>query len=90
MALSLVPLEEGEQIMSLKERLSVRPVVKPKFEQVIDGLPEEERVALLAAAADPAWSTAALIRVLSDEGIQVSKETLGPWRNRVRSGDVSR
>ena len=69
--------------MSLKERLAVRPVMKPRFEQLVDELPEGERVALVAAAKDPAWSTAELIRALNAEGIKVSKETLGPWRKRL-------
>ena len=69
--------------MSLKDRLAVRPVVKPRFEQLVDELPEEEKVALIGAAKDPAWSTAELIRVLAAEGIRVSKETLGPYRKRL-------
>jgi hypothetical protein len=69
--------------VSLKDRLAVAPNVKPKFEQVIDALPQDERDALIAAAKDRAWSTAELIRVLADEGIKVSKDTLGPWRNRL-------
>ena len=69
--------------MSLKDKLAVRPVVKPRFEQLIEELPEEERAALDAACRDSAWSNAAIIRILADEGIPVSKDTFGPYRRRV-------
>jgi hypothetical protein len=76
-------IARGGHVVSLKDRLAVAPNVKPKFEQLIDALPQDERAALIAAAKDPAWSTAELIRVLKDEGISVSKDTLGPWRKRL-------
>lgn len=71
--------------MSLKDRLAERPVVKPRFEQQIEALPAEELKALMFAVNDPAWSNAALIRILADEGIHVGKDTFGPWRKRATS-----
>ena len=69
--------------MSLKDRLSVRPVVKARFEQQIEALPKDELDALMSAVMDPAWSNAALMRALADEKIPVGKDTFGPWRKRV-------
>jgi hypothetical protein len=78
--------------VSLKDRLAVRPVVKPRFEQLIDELPQDERAALFAAMEDQAWSNAAIIRELAAEGIAVSKDTFGPYRTeyRKRVSDESR
>ena len=69
--------------MSLKDKLAVRPVVKPRFEQLIDELPADELNALIDAVLNPGWTNAALMRILADEGIAVSKDTFGPWRKRV-------
>lgn len=69
--------------MSLKDRLAKRPVVKPRFEQLIEALPEDDYAALLTAARDSAWSNAAIIRELNDEGIQVGKDAFGKWRSSV-------
>jgi hypothetical protein len=72
--------------MSLASKLeAAKPVHKPKFDRVIEDMPEADRDALVAAAHDPAWSTAALLRVLKDEHVQVSKETLQAWRKRITS-----
>ena len=73
--------------MSLASKLAAaKPVRKPKFDQVVDDMPEGDRDALIAAAHDRAtWSTAAILRVLHDEGVQVGKETLQAWRNKVTS-----
>lgn len=70
--------------MSLADKLdALKPVYKPRFEQYVDSLPEKDKTALLAAANDPAWSTAALLRVLQDDGVSVGKEALGSWRRNV-------
>ena len=70
--------------MSLASKLeAAKPVHKPKFDQVVDDMSAEDRAAFLAAAKDPAWSTAALLRVLVDENVQVGKETLSAYRKRV-------
>ena len=69
--------------MSLKDKLAERPATKPRFDSLIEELPEDERAALVAACLDSAWSNAAIIRVLADEGIPVSKDTFGPFRKRV-------
>ena len=72
--------------MSLASKLeALKPVHKPKFDQVVEAMPAVDRDALVAAAHDPAWSTAALLRVLHGEGVQVGKETLQAWRNKVTS-----
>jgi len=70
--------------MSLASKLeAAKPVHKPKFEQYVDGLPEADRRALVEAAKDPSWTTAALLRVLQAEGAQVGKESLSAWRRHV-------
>ena len=70
--------------MSLASKLeALKPVYKPKFDQVVDEMSEADRVAFVAAAKNPEWSTAALLRVLQDEGVQVGKETLSAYRKRV-------
>ena len=72
--------------MSLASKLeALKPVHKPKFDQTVEDMPEGDRLAFLAAARDPAWSTAALLRVLVDEGVPVGKETLSAYRKRLTS-----
>ena len=73
--------------MSLAAKLeAARPVVKPKFEQYVDSLPEADRAALIAAAKDPAWSVHALLRVLRDEGVAVGRDSLSTWCRNVSRG----
>ena len=82
-----VGFQKGETSVGLAAKLEqARPAYKPKFEQYIDSLPAEDREALIAAANDPAWSSAALIRVLQDDGVAVGKDTFNTWRRRVTRG----
>ena len=75
--------------MSLASKLeAAKPVHKPKFDQVVDDMAETDRAALIAALKDPAWSTAAILRVLTDEKVQVGKETLSAYRKRVTRESV--
>lgn len=70
--------------MSLAERLKAERVEKkPAFEQWLDTLSAADRAALEDAAHDRAWSNAALIRIISDEGYPVGKDSLAKWRHNV-------
>jgi hypothetical protein len=56
--------------------------VKPKFDTWVDNLPEVDRNALLAAAADPTITNASLLRVVRAEGAAVGHEKFTEWRHR--------
>ena len=69
--------------MSLKDRLAVAPSTKSRFELAVEELPAAEREALIEAAREPAWSSAALIRALAEEGVVVGKDSFAKWRSSV-------
>lgn len=67
--------------MSLVERLNAaRTPRKPRFEQWIDSLPDDEREALIAAATDPDLSNNAIAEAVRAEGCPVNKDTISVWR----------
>jgi alpha-D-ribose 1-methylphosphonate 5-triphosphate synthase subunit PhnL len=71
-------------MMSLAERLeALKPVHKLNLEEYIASLPDEDREALVDAAKNRAWTTAALLRILHDEDVSVGKESLSAWRRHV-------
>ena len=73
--------------MSLAAKLeAARPVLKTRIEQYVESLDETDRAALIGAANDRAWSNAALMRILSGEGVSVGKESFGAWRHSVSRG----
>ena len=72
--------------MSLAKRLTdERPTFKPRFVDWIETLSDEDHDALIAAAKDPAWSNAALARVVQAEGATAGKDAIREWRARVAS-----
>ncbi|GLU88931.1 hypothetical protein [Agromyces sp. NBRC 114283] len=69
--------------MSLAERLQeAREKTKPRFEQWIDTLDDEDREALFEAAASGMSSTAITIAIRAAGG-SVSKETIDVWRRTI-------
>lgn len=69
--------------MSLAARLQeARDKTKPKFEQWIDTLDDEDRDALYAAAEDGMSSSAITIAVRAAGGA-VGKETIDAWRRTI-------
>lgn len=67
--------------MSLAARLeAARQPVKPKFEQWIERLPADDRAALIAAAADPELTNAAIVDAVRAEGGVVGKDAVAAWR----------
>jgi|GEM_PF-5343407 len=70
--------------MSLAERLeSETPKLQQSFSEWLISLEPKDRQALEEAAKNPAWSTAALVRVIVDEGGPNSKGLIGDWRRNV-------
>lgn len=69
--------------MSLAERLTeARKPTKPRFEQWVDELPEQDRDALIQAATDPDLSNRAILDAVRAEGFPVSKDTISVWRKK--------
>jgi hypothetical protein len=74
-------LLDGERKMSLAERLKTeRPDYRPTFTEWFMKLAPADKAALEEAAKDPAWSNAALVRIIQDEGGVASKDTIAKWR----------
>ena len=70
--------------MSLAARLQeAKEKTKPKFEQWIAELDDEDRDALFAAAVDPAMSSSAITIAVRAAGGRVGKETVDAWRRTV-------
>jgi hypothetical protein len=55
---------------------------KNRLDQWVDSLPEDDRAALIDAAADSRFSNAGLLRVIQAHGYSSSKDTLADWRRR--------
>ena len=73
--------------MSLAARLQeAKEKTKPKFEQWIDTLDDEDRDALFAAAADPHMSSSAITIAVRAAGGAVGKETIDVWRRTANGG----
>jgi hypothetical protein len=70
--------------LSLTEKLAAPPKQQSKFEAWMETLSDEDSDALYAALNNQAWSTAALIRVIREEGFNVGKDTLQQWRRGTR------
>lgn len=67
--------------MSLKQKFGApRPPRKTAFERRLENLTEEDLKAFHQVLGDPTWSNLAIMRVLLDEGIAVSKDTIGHYR----------
>jgi len=67
--------------MSLAERLKeVKDRSKPPYELWVDELDKEDRVALLAAAADRSIPTAQILAIVRAEGGAIGKDALLTWR----------
>lgn len=67
--------------MSLAQRLAAEtPVLRVKFPEWIISLTPEDRAALEAAGLNPAWTNAAIARVIIDEGGPANKDTIAKWR----------
>lgn len=65
--------------MSLADRLEAARS-KPKFEEWIETLDDEDRGALFAAAIDPRLSDTAIEIAVRAAGCAISKETIIAWR----------
>jgi len=71
-------------VMSLADKLEeLKPMRRLRIEDYVDSLSPTDRAALIAAAADPAWSNAALHRLISDEGCGAGKDAFTKWRRHV-------
>jgi hypothetical protein len=68
--------------MSLAERLEAE-TPKLSFPEWLISLEPKDRQALEEAARNPAWSTAALVRIIVEEGGPNSKDLIGKWRHGV-------
>lgn len=67
--------------MSLKDALeAAQQEPKPKFEQWVADLPEQDRADLLAFAPSQRLSHRAFHDVLKAHGARVSRETMADWR----------
>ena len=70
--------------MSIADKLeTLTPDLKPGINAYVAELSERDRAALIAAANDRAWSTAALHRLVREDGCGVGKDAFGAWRDRV-------
>lgn len=66
--------------MSLSDALKEAQVQADPFEAWIDDLDEDDRVALLEAAANPKLSTKRLANVIREHGGKVGDARLNEWR----------
>ena len=77
--------------MALKDALKTPP--KSRRMNVIetwrDKLDVETRTLFDAAVRDPEWTTAALLRVVRDDGFELTHQTLARYRDRVLRGVIA-
>lgn len=66
--------------MSLAERLKEARRVQKGFDLWVSELPEDDRKALLAAAADPAIQHRVLFEIVKTEGACIGRERFTDWR----------
>lgn len=67
--------------MSLAARLQAETPTRTSFATWLISLTPEDRKALEDAGRNPAWSNAALARVIVEEGGAVGKDTIAKWRH---------